>query len=149
MKMYAERHKDTFSKVAQGKRLSRRLSIQISTTLFLKYFLVICHAQTFSPSLSLTSFSPCTLFTYIHTGMHSYRPRQSGNGYICRLHGSHSARPMERERHFNLPAYYFMTFLIWRASSWYFPKVEASRPLYLRRPRSWRINIEQLSSPTG
>jgi len=107
-KFMQDNHKDTFSNVAQGKRLSQRRSIQISATLFLKYLFVICHTHTIS--LSLPPFSPCTLFT--HTGMHSYRPRQSGNGYICRLHGSHSARPMERERHFNLPAYYFMTFLM-------------------------------------
>lgn len=102
-------HQDTFSNVARRKKkLPQRRSIQISTTLFLKYLFVIIHIL----SSALSFFSPCTLFAHIHTGMHSYRPRQSGNGYICRLHGSHSARPMERERHFNLPAYYFMTFLM-------------------------------------
>lgn len=44
---------------------------------------------------------------FTHTG--SDNPEMD---IFVRLHGSHSARPMERERHFNLPAHYFITFLI-------------------------------------
>lgn len=117
MKIYAGQRKDTLSNVARGKRLSQRRSIQISTTLFLKYFvrnLSYAHFLFLTPTfLSMHIIHAHTIrIRTTRAGMHSYRPMQSGNGYICRLHGSHSARPMERERHFNLPAYYFMTFLM-------------------------------------
>lgn len=78
----------------------QRRFIQISTTLFLKYLFIISHHA--SLSYTYTHARVCT-----HTG--SDNPEMD---IFVRLHGSHSARPMERERHFNLPAYYFMTFLM-------------------------------------
>lgn len=92
-------HKNTFSNVAGKKKdCWQRCFTQISTTLFLKYLFVISHRA---------------LLTHIHscTGMHT-GPDNPEMDIFVRLHGSHSARPMERERHFNLPAYYFMTFLM-------------------------------------
>jgi len=88
---------------ARGKHYQQRRSIQIPTTL-LKYLFVIF------PFLSLSlSFSPL-----VHTYTRARVPAQAIRklDIFVRLHGSHSARPMERERHFNLPAHYFMTFLM-------------------------------------
>lgn len=60
-----------FERSSGGKKgLSQRRSIQISTTLFLKYLFVICHTRTHThaSSLSLPPLSPCTIIrAHMHT----------------------------------------------------------------------------------
>lgn len=90
--------------------------------------------------------------THTHTLMHGYAliPAQTIRKWIYLFdYMVATALDQWNERDTLISLLIILWRSLWRTSSWHFPKVEVSCPFYLRRPRSWRINIEHLSSPTG
>ena len=138
-----------FERSSRKKTVAETLHSNISTTLFLKYLfvIVICRTHTFS-------------LTHSHLSLHAHYSHVLARACIHTDPGNPemdifvdymvaTALDQWNERDTLISLLIILWHSLWRVSSWYFPKVEASHPLYLRRPRSWRINIEQLSSPTG